>query len=362
MRIRPARLTAMALAAVLLAGLAGCSRSGSESPATETRGAPPTAQSVAPAVVASSSSPSGTTGSPVTVQVCGAPVTYTQVPQRAVTHDVSITEMFLFLGLGDKLVGYSGIPSASKEIDARYKDALARVPMLSQNYTNLEAVLGVQADFFFGGWSYGFREGQLTPALLAQHGVASYVLTESCIRVVSRDRVSMEDTFTDLRNIGKIFHVEAHAESLVQGLERDLRDLEQRTRNVGHRPRVFVYDSLEDTPVTSGRFGMPHAMIEAAGGTNIFDDIPSNWPRGNWEDVVARDPEWIVIVDYGHPKAQGKIDFLLRKPELSEVDAIRHKRFFVLTYAEATPGPRNVAKARELAQALHPALMPPAKP
>ena len=49
---------------------------------------------------------------PLVVEVCGKPVTYTRVPQRAVTHDVNITEMFLYLGLGSKLVGYSGISAA----------------------------------------------------------------------------------------------------------------------------------------------------------------------------------------------------------------------------------------------------------
>ena len=46
---------------------------------------------------------------------------------------------------------------------------------------------------------------------------------------------------------------------------------------------------------------MPQAMIEAAGGRNIFDDLDSSWMRGNWEDVIARDPDWIVIVDDDRP-------------------------------------------------------------
>mgnify|MGYP000958314653 CR=1 FL=1 len=131
-----------------------------------------------------------------------------------------------------------------------------------------------------------------------------------------------------------------------------------RMQGVRQRPAVFVYDSGQDIPVTVGRYGMPQAMIEEAGGRNIFDDIPSNWPAGNWEDVVQRNPQWIVVIDYGQPDAQGKIDFLLARPELAGVDAIREKRFFVMTYAEATPGPRNIARARALAQALHPDRMP----
>ncbi|MOA42623.1 hypothetical protein D3C78_1646880 [compost metagenome] len=70
--------------------------------------------------------------------------------------------------------------------------------------------------------------------------------------------------------------------------------------------------------------------------------------------MIARDPQWIVIIDYGLPSAEGKMDFLLAKPELSQVSAIRNRRFFVLRYADATPGPRSVQAAQWLAAALHP--------
>nr|WP_216294936.1 ABC transporter substrate-binding protein [Delftia acidovorans]MCA1070372.1 Vitamin B12-binding protein [Delftia acidovorans] len=329
-------LCAGALAATLL--LAGCSRSDSGT----------TSELPAPAAAPQAA---------VTVNVCGSPVTYASAPLRAVTHDVNITEMFLFLGLGDRLVGYSGITQA-KQIDPAFQAQLARVPRLAEREMNLEAILGASADFVFGGWSYGFRQGQITPEVLQRHGIASYVLSESCIRVGPRSQVALEDGLTDLRNLGRIFRIEAHAEQLARGLERDLKDLRERMQGVRQRPSVFVYDSGQDIPVTVGRYGMPQAMIEEAGGRNIFDDIPSNWPAGNWEDVVQRNPQWIVIIDYGQPHAQGKIDFLLAKPELAGVDAIREKRFFVMTYAEATPGPRNIARTRALAQALHPDRMP----
>jgi ABC-type Fe3+-hydroxamate transport system substrate-binding protein len=47
-------------------------------------------------------------------------------------------------------------------------------------------------------------------------------------------------------------------------------------------------------------------------------------PWVNWEDVVDRNPEYIVIIDYGEPDAQGKIDFLKGQPELADVDAIQN--------------------------------------
>ena len=289
----------------------------------------------------------------VTAGVCGVKTAYPKNPQNAVTYDVGITEMFLFLGLGDRLVGYAGIPNG-KEIAPEFAPALARLPNLSTQGMNIETLVNAGADFVFGGWSYGFRQGGVTPELLASHGIASYVLTESCIRVQARDEVRLEDAFDDMRHIGAIFRTAAQADQQVAVLEQGLASLRREMAGATQRPRVFVYDSGDKLPTTSGRYGMPRAMLHEAGAENLFDDIPSNWPKGNWEDVVARDPEWIVIVDYGQPNAEGKKAFLLGKPELAGVSAIRHQRFFVMSYAEATPGPRNVATTQRLAAALHP--------
>ena len=289
----------------------------------------------------------------VTVNVCGVPTAYPKEPKRAVTYDVGITEMFLFLGLADRLVGYAGIPDG-KEIAPEFAPALARLPKLSTQGMNLETLVNAGTDFVFGGWSYGFRQGGVTPELLARHGIASYVLTESCIHVAARSEVRLEDAFDDMRHIGAIFRSSAQADQQVAVLAQGLATLRREMAGVTHRPRVFVYDSGDKLPTTSGRYGMPRAMLHEAGADNLFDDIASNWPQGNWEDVVTRDPEWIVIVDYGHPSAEGKRHFLMRKPELAGVSAIRHQRFFVMTYAEATPGPRNVATTQRLAAALHP--------
>ncbi|QNP47789.1 ABC transporter substrate-binding protein [Diaphorobacter aerolatus] len=290
---------------------------------------------------------------PVVIDVCGKPVTYTAVPQRAVTHDSNITEMFLFLGLGPKLVGYSGI-AGDKELSPAYRAALAGVPDLSRKSMNLESMLGVRADFVFAGWNYGFRAGGVTPELLARYAIDSYVLRESCIHVQKRERVSLVDGVADMRNLARIFDVEERNADRLGAIETRVHALAERMRGLEKRPRVFVFDSGQRLPVTVGRFGMPHAMIEAAGGENIFSDIESNWPTGNWEDVIARNPEWIIIVDYGQPDAQGKIDFLLGKRELSQVSAIRNRRFFVMRYAQATPGPGNVDMAEALARKLHP--------
>jgi iron complex transport system substrate-binding protein len=297
--------------------------------------------------------PDAAAEAPVTVSVCGEPVTYPHTPRRVVTHGINIAEMFLALGLGDRLVGYGGLYSLSR-LTPELRAQLAGVPDLAPQGMNLETLLGARPDFVFSGWAYGFRDGQVTPQGLAELGIASYVLTESCIRKVACERVSLEDTFADMLNLGRIFRIEARAQALVEAQRAELARIAAAVRDAPRRPRVFLYDSGTDIPVTAGRYAMPQAMIEAAGGTNVFDDIPSSWTNGNWEDVIARNPEWIVIVDNDRITPGGKMDFLLHQPELAHLTAIRERRFVLLDFAEATPGPRNVAAVRKLARALHP--------
>jgi iron complex transport system substrate-binding protein len=117
---------------------------------------------------------------------------------------------------------------------------------------------------------------------------------------------------------------------------------------------VFVYDSGEDLPFSTGRQGMPQPLIEAAGGRNVMDGVAGSWIKVGWESVVEQDPEVILIVDYGERTAAQKRDFLLQHPALQGVTAIREQRFVVLPYLAVTPSLDNAAAIETLAAALHP--------
>ncbi|MFW5655605.1 MAG: ABC transporter substrate-binding protein [Roseicyclus sp.] len=289
---------------------------------------------------------------PVTVQSCDREITFDRVPERAASNDVNLTEMMLVLGVTDSMVGYTGISGWNK-LDAEMRAGVAELPELSERYPSREVLIGADLDFWFAGWNYGMRVGgEVTPETLAPFGIQVYELTESCIHVMDRERVAIEDMFDDIRNLGAIFGVPERAETLIEGWRAELEEIAA-TIPGGEPPRVFVYDSGEDTPFTSGRFAMPTAMIEAAGGRNIMDDVESSWTRVAWEPVVERNPEVVVIVNYGEVTAEEKIDFMRSNPAFAGIDAVRNDRFVVLDYVEATPGPRNIAAIRTLAAAFH---------
>ena len=194
--------------------------------------------------------------------------------------------------------------------------------------------------------------GDLTPQTLTPLGINVYELTESCAFVMKRPPASMEDTYNDLRNLGKIFDVQDRANALIAQMQQKIAEVQKSLPAT--KLRVFLYDSGEDRAMTSGKLGIPHALIEAAGGNDILSDIDASWTRINWETVVERNPEVIVIVDYSEVTAEQKQRFLETSPALQSVDAIRNKRFVVIPYVQATPGIDNVLAIETLAKGFHP--------
>ncbi|MEO1638240.1 MAG: ABC transporter substrate-binding protein [Pseudomonadota bacterium] len=286
----------------------------------------------------------------VTVQSCDRTVTFDAPPERAVSNDVNLTEMMLVLGLADRMVGYTGI-SGWKTLDEEMTNGVEQLPELSALYPSKEVIVGADADFFFAGWNYGMKVGgEVTPETLAPFGIQVYELTESCTHIMDKEKASIEGMYNDLMNLGRIFDVEATAQELVDGYRAELAAFTE-TLETGEAPRVFVYDSGEDTPFTAGRYAMPTALIEAAGGTNIMDDFEKSWATVTWEEVVERNPEVIVIVNYGEVTAEQKREFMMSNPAFADLDAVKNDRFVTLEYVEATPGPRNIAAIKTLADA-----------
>jgi len=288
---------------------------------------------------------------PLTIQSCNRDVTFTQAPKHAVSHDINMTQMMLALGLKPQMVGYSGV-SGWKAVTPQMQSILEGLPELAAKYPSVETLLNANVDFFFAGWDYGMRVGgDLTPQTLKPLGINVYELTESCAFVMKRPPATLEDTYNDLRNLGKIFDVQDRANALIADMQAQVAEV--RKGLPANQPRVFLYDSGEDRAMTSGRLGMPQALIDAAGGRNILDDVETSWTRVNWENVVERNPQVIVIVDYGEVTAEQKEQFLMNNKALQAVDAIKHQRFIVIPYVQATPGIDNVLAVQTLAKGFH---------
>ncbi|MCX5166928.1 ABC transporter substrate-binding protein [Streptomyces antibioticus] len=285
-------------------------------------------------------------GKAITLTNCGRKVTYDKVPERVVTNDVGITELMFALGLEDRMAGFAMPDDKGDLSGVPWKDGYDKVPWLSKDQLTKENVLDARADLVFAGWNYGFREdGGFTPAALKKLGIPSYVLTESCRN--GRTETSrgimppLDALYADLTNLGRLFGVEKRAATLIADFKKQVADVRAQAPAAADRPTVFLYDSGQDQPFTSGRFAAPEQIISEAGGTNVMHDLADSWTAVGWETVVERDPDVIVICDYGDVSAEQKKDFLLSYAPLRDVSAVKHRRIFVLDYVDLVESPRN---------------------
>ena len=283
-----------------------------------------------------------------TVNSCNRTVSFDAPPKRAISNDVNLTEMMLVLGLADHMVGYTGI-SGWKTLDEEMRANVKQLPELSSKYPTKEVIVGANADFFFAGWNYGMKVGgEVTPETLEPFGVKVYELTESCTHIMKKGKASIDDMYADLLNLGAIFDVEDTAKNLVNNYKAELKSFKD-DLETGEPVRAFVYDSGEDTPFTAGLYAMPTALIEAAGGVNVMNGFEKSWGTVTWEEVVAQNPEVIIIVNYGSVTAEQKRAFMMSNPAFANIDAVKNDRFVTLEYVEATPGPRNIKAIKTLA-------------
>ena len=291
---------------------------------------------------------------PVTVESCGAPLTFDAAPKRAVIHDINMAKMAFALGLQPSIVGVTGITGWYKTDDT-FKREQGVIPELAPKYPTMENLVAADPDFFFAGWYYGMKPGgEVTPDTLAGHGIKTLVLTESCVHLQKdRPAASMDLLYADMEKLGKIFGREAEAKALVDGWKAQLAEIGKTVGDKG--ARVFLYDSGDDKPFTAGKYAITTAMIAAAGGRNIMDDMETSWGNTDWETVAARNPEFLVLLDYQDGGGADKLlGFLKEHSAMKETDAVKNGRFVPLRYEELTPGPDNIAAIDKIARALHP--------
>ncbi|CDP88104.1 MULTISPECIES: ABC transporter substrate-binding protein [Mycolicibacterium] len=286
-------------------------------------------------------------GFPVTVDNCGVSATYDRPPTRAVALNQHAIEVLLALGLDKSMVGTSYLDD---RILPEYQAAYDRVPVLAEEYPSYESLLAVEPDFVYGGWDSAFdeKEGRGRQRL-ADAGVHTYLNIEDC----RPGPVSMSTVDDEIRNLGTIFGVQDRAEQQIEKLHRELARSEAPLRGVPP-VRVAVYDSGEATVFTSGGKGIGNLMIEAAGGVNVFPDVPKVWGDVSFEQFAERAPEAIVIYDYGDQPVEDKKRFLTEHPLLQHVPAIADKRFAVLPLSSVVVGVRVGRAVDALARQLHP--------
>ena len=301
--------------------------------------------------------PADTAADVIDATNCGVHQQY-RSPTAAVPYDVSAIEKMFALGLTHRIKGIV-LPKTVHGVIAKspYRDEYAKVPILSDGVLAQEPLVAAKADWVFAGWQAGFSPARgVTPESLGKLRIDSYMQEETCYnygdKPAARAANPMEDTYTDLTNLGAIFRVQDRATTLVDGLRARERTLQERADRKAVKPSVFVYDSGTAEPYTAGRRAAADRVVSLAGGRSVTHDVDGRWTTVGWESVVQAQPEVIVIVDYDKQPARQKIDYLRQSSPIKDSPAVRENRIRVVDYAELVAGPRNLDAAQSLAEYL----------
>ena len=99
-------------------------------------------------------------------------------------------------------------------------------------------------------------------------------------------------------------------------------------------------------------------MIELAGGVNCFGDKQSGSLRLEWEDVVASQPEVIMVMPCGFDvtRALQDVPVLAQREEWAALSAVQQQRVYVVDANAYTSrsGPRLVCGLEMFAEMFHP--------
>ncbi|MFI9024471.1 ABC transporter substrate-binding protein [Streptomyces sp. NPDC053560] len=335
---RPARRAAVFLVATAL--LAGCGG-----------GAPPT----------EGSAKGGSNGKTVSLDNCGRKVRVDGPPERAVSLNQGTTEIMLSLGLADRMVGTA---TWTDPVLKGLEKANSKVKRLADNGPSFEKVLATEPDFVAASFASTLGKGGVaTRGQFDELGVPTYLSPSDCTGKDnggdgdgSRTKpVTMDVVYGEVRDLARIFGVEERGERLVAGLKARVK---KATAGIdAHDVTLLYWFANSESPYMAGCCGAPGAVTRALGAKNVFDDTHEEWPQINWETVADRNPDVLVIGDLTRKSetaetAAKKIEFLSENPVTKNMDAVKHKRYVLLSGQSMNPTIRTVEAVEKVAAAL----------
>ncbi|MEV0387182.1 ABC transporter substrate-binding protein [Nonomuraea sp. NPDC050643] len=315
------------------------------------------AQTPAPLEVAESA-PRPQAGFPVSIENCGRKLTFARPPSKVVTGYQPALETLLALGLGDRIAGRTFFGESA--FLPGQKEQYDKIPQISDTIMppQKEVMLAQGADFVLDNAMAGFDAagGYATVEELDAAGSPPYILGGWCSPEEVL-RFTIDDTYTDLRNLGKIFGVPDRAEKLIGELRGRLADVRQRVE--GRTPvKVLAADGGKGPVNAYGGSGITHQMITAAGGVNVLADVKGDYTEVSAEKVSAAQPEAVLISDYATLRGEDMPTSPAKAAEAFAIarnsPAAKEQRYLALPVAAQHPGYRNILAVTDIARFLHP--------
>jgi len=258
-------------------------------------------------------------------------------PQRLMSLAPSNTEILFALGLGDRVVGVTD--------SCNYPEEAKTIEQVGSYFKpNIEKIFSLSPDLVLAGTGITGL-----PEITAK-------LEELGIPVLILDPSDLEGILANIQLVGKATGAEREAEAIVSEMRGRIAVVTEKAVEVKERPKVFCEIDATDPskPWTTGPGSFMDAMIQLSGGTNVAADAKSPWVQLSTEEIIAKDPEIIILAD---SKYGVTAESVRERPGWEIITAAKEGAIYDIDDdLISRPGPRIVDGLETVAKIIHPEL------
>ncbi len=276
-------------------------------------------------------------------------ITFTSMPQKVLCCNLYSAENMVMLGLKDYIAGRN-VPASKAETPLpELADEFAPIPEIEVSHENAVAL---EADLVIGQIS-SFQESKWgTYDMFGNKGVNCYTITGTLVK-----DETIEDVYTDIENLGKIFKVEDRASALIDKMKKEITDIQSAVSDIEEKDKVkvFVMDSFKGNEIYTTSAGLQSNLIELAGGINATRNMAdSRWFNTSVETLVKTNPDIIIFNDYGQQTMEEKMDFMNNNPALADVTAVKNKAYLTVPLVTVMQNIRSASACKSFAEFFYP--------
>jgi iron complex transport system substrate-binding protein len=254
-----------------------------------------------------------------------------QLPVRVVSLAPSLTETLYALGVQDRLVGdtdYCDYPP----------DAQKKKKVGGPINPNLEEIAALHPDLVLVTKEINRLD---TVRALDTLGIPAY----------ATDARNVDEILSTTQKLADVLGVPESGKSLTADLQMRLTALHARLQALPPSRVLFVVWTHPLISVGKNTF-IADALRKADAASIV--DATQDWPQMNLEEVVRLQPDYLVFATSHTESASRDFESLSVLPGWKLLDAVRNRRFAVISDAVNRPAPRIVSAIEDLARQLHP--------
>lgn len=291
---------------------------------------------------------------------------------RIVSLIASSTEIVWALGMGEYMVGRShecDYPSQVKDLpvctgpkfrtDGTSYEIDQRVRAIVQESLSVYRVDADVIDKLKPTHIITQAQCEVCAVSLKDVEAAACEIISSQPQIISLQPDDLEDFFTDLDKVGKALEIEERATDLANSMRKRISDIQERAGSAakakGNKPTVACIEWID--PLMAAGNWMPE-LVELAAGENLFGEAGKHSPYMNWQQVVDKDPDVILVIPCGFDNSRTleEMHIIANQEGYDQLSAVKNKRVFVADGNQFfnRPGPRLVESLEIMAELVHP--------